>query len=103
MTYIILLIYICPRINNEAFKFKTMTNGKTSLKEFLEHGDIQKIVNMSGASKATVNRWLTDDPFRGAVSVKINAAITKAYAKIIISNQKARAQSYKILRSLRDE
>ena len=80
-----------------------MTNGKTSLKEFLEHGDLKRIVDMSGVSKSTVNRWLTDDVFRLSVSTKYDTAITKAYAKIIINNAKARAKSSQILRSLKDE
>lgn len=80
-----------------------MTNGKTSLKEFLEHGDVKRIVDMSGVSRASVNRWLTDDVFRCSVSVKIDSAITKAYAKVIIANSKERAKSSQILRSLKDE
>ena len=80
-----------------------MTNGKTSLKEFLEHGDLKRIVAMSGVSKSSVDRWLTDDVFRSSVSVKIDSAITKAYAKIIIANAKARSKSSQILRSLKDE
>ena len=80
-----------------------MTNGKTSLKEFLEHGDLKRIVDMSGISKSTVSKWLTSDLFRTGVNVNTNAAITKAYAKIITSNKKNRAHSSKILRSLKDE
>ena len=75
----------------------------TNLKQFLKFGDIQKIVDISGVSYATVNLWLQDEDYRAEISEPHGTCITNAYAIVIEEKEIIRQKNLNKINSINHE